>query len=59
MKKEEKQIWQCENGKIEFKNQKELERYFQGEKPNLKFIRKGYYKADYNFPKINKGRQSS
>jgi len=40
-----KQIWKVENGEVEFKNQKELERYFKGEKPKLRLLKNGRYKA--------------
>jgi len=48
MKEEIKQIWQCENGEVEFKNQEELERYFRGEKPQLESQENGRYKAIFN-----------
>jgi len=41
------QIWKCENGEVEFESQEELERYFSGEKPELEFIKEGYYQAKY------------
>jgi hypothetical protein len=43
-----KQIFIVENGKIEFSNQEEFERYLKGEKIELEFIRKDYYKANFN-----------
>jgi len=44
----EKQIWKTENGEVEFESQEDLERYFRGEKPQLEFVKEGYYKAIFS-----------
>lgn len=43
-----KQIFVTANGEVEFKNQEDLEKYFKGEKPNLKLDKKtNRYKASF------------
>ena len=42
-----KQVFQCENGEIEFDNEKDFERYLKGDKPKLELIKDNKYKAIY------------